>query len=70
MICGGLTVAVDVPAPVEPAPTIDAELSLVVALDAAATGAVVAAAAPAPADVVACVSGVCAANCHFSGYRL
>lgn len=52
MICGGLAVAVDSAAAVEPAATIEAELSQVVA-------------APAATDVVVCVSGVCAANCHF-----
>lgn len=60
MICGGLAVTDDVPAADELAATVEAKLSVfdIVTADAVAV-------APAVTDVVACVSGVCAANCHF-----
>lgn len=56
MICGGLALPVEVADAVDPA----VEFSLVAA---AATAPVPAAAAV--VVVAACVSGVCAANCHF-----
>lgn len=62
MICGGLALPVEVAAAVDPA----TEFSLVAAAAGAPPTPGPAAAAPAVVDVVAtCVSGVCAANCHF-----
>lgn len=57
MICGGLAVTVDVPAAAELAAAVEAELSTVDVTTADAVAVV--------APVVVCVSGVCAANCHF-----
>lgn len=62
MICGGLALPVEVAAAVDPA----TEFSLFAATAGAPPIPAPAVAAPAVADVVAtCVSGVCAANCHF-----
>lgn len=62
MICGGLALPVEVAAAVDPA----TEFSLFAAAAGAPPIPAPAVAAPAVAVVVAtCVSGVCAANCHF-----
>lgn len=62
MICGGLALPVEVAAAVDPA----TEFSLLAAAAGVPPTPAPAVAAPAVVDVVAsCVSGVCAANCHF-----
>lgn len=61
MICGGLALPVEVAVAVDPA----VEFSLVAAAATAPPVPAAAAAAPVVVVVAACVSGVCAANCHF-----